>query len=149
LDHIAVAETEKELIQHKLTVLLPAGLPLVRMDFVLMQQVLTNLLSNASFHTPPGTAIELTARVDGQSLVVVVADNGPGIPPESLERIFDKFYRAPNAPTGGTGLGLSLVRGFVEAHGGSVKVENRSGSGAAFIVSLPLGTPTAPDELSS
>jgi two-component system sensor histidine kinase KdpD len=144
LVHIAVAETEKELSGHQLTVRLPPVLPMVRMDFVLMQQVLTNLISNATFHTPPGTAIELTARIDGQTLVLEVADNGPGIPTESLGRVFDKFYRAPNAPTGGTGLGLSLVRGFVEAHGGSVKVENRAGSGAAFIVSLPIGTPTVP-----
>jgi two-component system sensor histidine kinase KdpD len=144
LIHVAVAETEHELAHHKLSLHVPADLPLVRMDFVLMQQVLTNLLSNAAAHTPPGTAIELSAKVEDKSLVLVVADTGPGIPVESLGRVFNKFYRAPNAPTGGTGLGLSLVKGFVEAHGGRVKAENRQGSGAIFTVYLPLEATKTP-----
>ena len=138
LIHVAVAETERELARHKLRVHVPADMPLVRMDFVLMQQVLTNLLSNAAAHTPPGTAIELSAGIQEESLILVVADEGPGIAAGSLDLIFNKFYRAPNAPTGGTGLGLSLVKGFVESHGGRVKAENRAGSGAMFTVCLPL-----------
>ncbi len=142
LVHVAVAETEKQLERHKVTVLLASGLPLVRMDFVLMQQVLTNLLSNAASHTPSGTEIVVSARVQVETLVVAVADRGPGIPAESLGRVFDKFYRAPNAPTGGTGLGLSLVKGFVEAHGGQVKAENCSVGGALFTICLPLARTT-------
>ena len=138
LVHMAVAETERELRYHKLTVHLDADLPLVRMDFVLMLQVLTNLLSNAAAHTPVGTAIDLSANRQGETLVLVVADTGPGIPAESLSRVFNKFYRAPNAPTGGTGLGLALVKGFVEAHEGFVTAENRLGSGACFTVTLPI-----------
>jgi two-component system sensor histidine kinase KdpD len=138
LVHVAVAETEKQLAHHKLSVALPASLPLVRMDFVLMQQVLTNLLSNAGLHTPPGTTVEICAKTEKDTLVLTVADTGPGIPPESLTRVFDKFHRARNAPTGGTGLGLSLVKGFVEAHGGSVAAGNRPGGGAIFTVRLPL-----------
>ena len=136
--HVVVAETERELGSHRLTVHVASDLPLVRMDFVLMQQVLTNLLFNSVAHTPPGTAIELSAKVEENRLEMVVADHGAGIPAESLGKVFNKFYRAPNAPTGGTGLGLSLVKGFVEAHGGSVKAENRQGFGAVFTVCLPL-----------
>jgi two-component system sensor histidine kinase KdpD len=146
LVHVAVAEAEEQLSQHRLTVRLPGKLPLIRLDFVLMQQVLGNLLSNAALHTPAGTAIELSATVQDGNLVFVVSDDGPGIPPESLGRIFDKFYRAPNAPSGGTGLGLSLVKGFVEAHGGKVSAENRPGSGAVITVSLPMEAGTMPEQ---
>ena len=138
LIHVAVADTEQQLVAHKLTVHVPADLPIVRLDFVLVQQVLTNLLSNAAIHTPPGTRIELTAAVKNNRLIFTVADNGPGVPVGALERIFDKFYRGANAPTGGTGLGLSLVKGFVEAHHGTVNAQNRAGGGALFTVSLPL-----------
>jgi two-component system sensor histidine kinase KdpD len=70
--------------------------------------------------------------------VLAVADRGPGLPPESLPLIFDKFYRAPSAPAGGTGLGLAIVKGFVEAQGGTIKAENRPGGGALFTIRLPL-----------
>jgi two-component system, OmpR family, sensor histidine kinase KdpD len=144
LVHIAVAEAERELANHTLTVRLPERLPLVRMDFVLMQQVVTNLLSNAAVHTPPATAIELIVEIKEDALVLSVADSGPGVPPASLNRLFAKFYRAPNVPAGGTGLGLSLVKGFVEAHGGQVRAENRTGGGAVFTVSIPLASSKLP-----
>jgi two-component system sensor histidine kinase KdpD len=105
---------------------------------------LTNLLSNAAVHTPPGTEVELSVKADVGALILVVTDRGPGIPPQSLPHLFEKFYRAPTARTGGTGLGLSLVKGFVEAHGGHVEARNRPTGGAAFTIRLPLG-----DELPS
>jgi two-component system sensor histidine kinase KdpD len=111
------------------------------MDFVLMQQALANLLLNAALHTPPGTAVRITAAVEGAALLLTVADDGPGLPPETLDRAFDKFYRAPAAPAGGTGLGLSIVKGFVEAQGGSVRAANRALGGAVFMIRLPLGQP--------
>ncbi len=134
----AVRETRKELSGHHLTVEVPPDLPLVRLDFVLTLQTLTNLLSNAAFHTPKGTEVRLSARVEGPALVLIVADRGPGIAPQSLARIFEKFHRGPNAPTGGTGLGLSLVKGFVEAQGGEVQAANAPAGGAVFTLRLPL-----------
>jgi two-component system, OmpR family, sensor histidine kinase KdpD len=135
---MAEGETRKELMQHRVTIDIAADLPLVRMDFELMLHALTNLLSNAAFHTPAGTEVQLSARVEDGSMLLIVADSGAGIAPESLSHLFEKFYRAPNARTGGTGLGLSLVKGFVEAHGGQVKAENRATGGTAFTIRLPL-----------
>jgi two-component system sensor histidine kinase KdpD len=138
LVHLAVAETEQELAGHSLTVDIAPGLPIVSMDFVLMQQALANLLSNGARHTPPGTSVQIAASVDDDSLLLAVTDRGPGVPANVLPRIFDKFYRAPNASTGGTGLGLSLVKGFVEAQGGHVIAENAAGGGMGFTIRLPL-----------
>lgn len=134
----AVAQSRKELRGHKVAVHLPPGLPLVRIDYVLMQQALMNLLSNAAAHTPAGTVVRVSAAVTGQSVVLTVADRGPGLAEESLPRVFDKFYRGPGAPTGGSGLGLYLVKGFVEAHGGTVRAANLPEGGAAFTIRLPL-----------
>jgi two-component system sensor histidine kinase KdpD len=129
---------EKELSNHKVTTVIPPHLPLVLMDFILMQHALTNLLANAVLHTPPGTPVEVSAGIENGGLDITVADQGPGIPPASLEHLFNKFYRAPNAPNGGTGLGLSLVKGFLESQGGIASVENRTEGGAKFTLHLPL-----------
>jgi two-component system sensor histidine kinase KdpD len=141
LVHIAVQETAGELARHQVTVMVAPGLPLVRMDFVLMQQSLMNLLHNAAVHTPAGTPVEVSAFVEKDNLLLTVADRGPGLPPEAIERVFDKFYRAPAARAGGTGLGLSIVKGVVGAQGGQCTAANRPGGGAAFAISLPMGMP--------
>jgi two-component system sensor histidine kinase KdpD len=138
LIHIVEKDTREEMSRHKLELDIPHELPLVRMDFVLMQQALGNLLSNAAFHTPPGTVVRFAARLEEDGLAFIVADRGPGIDPDSLGHVFEKFYRAPAARTGGTGLGLSLVKGFVEAQGGRVTVENLFEGGAAFTIHLPV-----------
>ncbi len=138
LIHVTLKEIERELAGHRITVDLPAGLPLARMDFVLMQQALANLLLNAAVHTPPGTPIHVHAAAQDGELLVTVSDGGPGLPPDALPFIFDKFYRAPAAPAGGTGLGLAIVKGFVEAQNGRVEARNQPGSGAAFTIRLPL-----------
>ncbi|HWD17929.1 MAG TPA: DUF4118 domain-containing protein [Verrucomicrobiae bacterium] len=138
LVHLCIAETEKRLARHRVSVALEPGLPVLPMDFVLTQHAFSNLLSNAAAHTPPGTAVEVSARVAGEFLVLTVADRGPGLEPDLLPRIFDKFVRSPNAAAGGTGLGLSLVKGFIEAQDGTVVAANRPGGGALFAISLPL-----------
>jgi two-component system sensor histidine kinase KdpD len=138
LINVTVKEIEKDLAGHKVRIEVSPGLPLVRMDFVLMQQVVANLLLNAALHTPAGSEVRIAAVTEAETLVLTVADNGPGLPPDSLPLLFEKFYRAPAAPAGGTGLGLAIVKGFVEAQGGQVKAENRPGGGAAFTVRMPL-----------
>jgi two-component system sensor histidine kinase KdpD len=140
---VTIKNLEKELSGHKVSLDIAHSLPLVRMDFVLMQQALTNLLLNAALHTPPATAVQVQARTDGPNLVLSVTDNGPGLPEESLPFVFDKFFRAPSAPAGGTGLGLAIVKGFVEAQGGKVEARNRAGGGAAFSIHIPLAKPPA------
>jgi two-component system sensor histidine kinase KdpD len=141
LVNVALRQSEKELAAHHVTIDILPGLPLVKMDFVLMQQALTNLLLNAAVHTPPGTDIQLKATIEAGTLLLSVSDRGPGLPAEDLTRVFEKFYRAPAAPAGGTGLGLSIVKGFVEAQGGDVRAENRPGGGAAFTLRMPLNEP--------
>jgi two-component system sensor histidine kinase KdpD len=146
LIHVSMKSIERELSGRKVELRVAADLPLARMDFVLMEQVLTNLLLNAALHTPPATPIELSALTDAGSLLLTVADRGSGLPADVLPLIFGKFYRAPTAPAGGTGLGLAIVKGFVEAQGGTVKAENRPSGGAAFTVTLPLTKPPAVTE---
>ncbi|HWI56319.1 MAG TPA: sensor histidine kinase, partial [Bacillota bacterium] len=80
-------------------------------------------------------------RAQEKVLALSVADNGPGLPPDALPHVFDKFYRAPNAPAGGTGLGLAIVKGFVEAQGGRVEAANQATGGAVFTIHLPPAKP--------
>ncbi len=138
LVHMSVSATEKKLASHRVSVTVERDLPMAQLDFVLMEETLINLLSNAASHTPLGTQVEVSAYIEQGSLVFQVSDRGAGIDPKALPRIFDKFYRAPNASAGGTGLGLSLVKGFVEAQGGTVRATNRADGGAVFTVRLPL-----------
>jgi two-component system sensor histidine kinase KdpD len=114
-------------------------LPLVPLDFVLIAQVLANLLDNAAKYAGPGTRIEVTGRKSDGDLVITVADRGPGIPEEDLERVFDKFQRVTR-PDGvsGTGLGLAISRGIIEAHGGRISARPRDGGGLEVQFSLPL-----------
>ncbi len=120
---------------------LPDDLPPVKLDYLEIDQVLTNLIENAVRYTPAGSPIEIGTRVDGDQMVVSVADRGPGIPPADLERVFDKFYRVlvTGVKTTGSGLGLAVSKGLVEAHGGRIWAENREGGGAIFSFTLPLG----------
>lgn len=126
-----------DLGSHPVDARIPADLPLLHIDFALMEQVLTNLLRNAAAYTPPGTPITVAARAQAAEVVIAVADRGPGLPADALGSVFDKFYRAPHAAPGGTGLGLSICRGLVEAHHGSIRAENDPAGGARFVVSLP------------
>jgi two-component system, OmpR family, sensor histidine kinase KdpD len=130
-------ELRREMAAHPVTLDLPAGPLLARLDFSLMQHALGNLLLNVVAHTPAGTPVEVKTQLTGGDLWLSVADRGAGIPPEILPRLFDKFFRAPGAPAGGSGLGLTIVRGFVEAQSGKVDADNRPGGGAVFTIRLP------------
>jgi two-component system, OmpR family, sensor histidine kinase KdpD len=140
-----VRSLERELTGREIKIEVAEKIPLARLDFTFMQQALSNLLLNAVVHTPVGTPILLQARHEAGWLVFSVADNGPGLPPELLPRIFDKFFRAPDAPAGGSGLGLAIVKGFVEAHSGQISAVNRPGGGAIFTIKIPQ-TELPPEE---
>lgn len=116
------------------------GLPLFKLDGGLLEQVVGNVLHNALQYTPDGTPITLGARHEGEACVITVADEGPGFPEAERARAFDKFYRVAGTRRGGSGLGLSIVKGFVEAHGGTVMLAPNSPRGARFTISLPAET---------
>lgn len=126
---------------HTMAVALEPDLPPVKLDPVLFEQVLFNLLDNAGKYSPVGTTITVSARRDGDAVRIAVEDEGPGIAPDDRERIFDKFYRARAADrqNAGTGLGLPISRGFVEAMGGTIIATNRrERTGAVFTITLPI-----------
>jgi two-component system sensor histidine kinase KdpD len=139
----ALGRVEEALRDRTVDVRLPPDLPLVPIDGVLVEQLLINLLENAAKYTPPGSPIELSAHQEKDALVVEVADRGPGIPQDLVDKIFEKFYRLPReGGGGGAGLGLAICRGIAEAHGGRIWAQNRDGGGAVFRFTLPIdGTP--------
>jgi two-component system sensor histidine kinase KdpD len=139
---VAVKQVDDCARKHPLSIHIDPDLPLIKLDFVLIEQVLVNLLDNACNYTAEGTAIRIAARVYDTKVEISVSDEGQGIPEELRERIFDKFYRLPGTASGGTGLGLSISRGLVEAHGGRLTAENAAQGGATFTIHLPRnGTP--------
>jgi two-component system sensor histidine kinase KdpD len=131
---------------HKLSLDIPEELPPLHFDYVEIDQVLTNLIENAVKYTAPGTEIAVAVRAAASEVVIEVADTGPGIPPEALPRLFDAFYRAPTEGGGpkGSGLGLAVAKGLVEAHGGHITADNRPEGGARFAFTLPIsGAPAS------
>lgn len=123
---------------------MPDDLLLVELDYVQMDEVFTNLIENAVRYTPAASPIELSARIEGKEAIISIADRGPGIPPSDLERVFDKFYRVQNGShrggyPSGTGLGLAVCKGIVEAHGGHIRARQRDGGGLIVYVVLPVG----------
>ena len=147
LVNAALQNLGRSVSRHTIRTDIPGDLPPVKLDAVLTEQILVNLLGNAAVHTPPGTTMEFQACAEGDQLVLRVMDNGPGLPPGDPKRLFDRFQRGSDAAAGGTGIGLSLVKGFAEAQGGSVSAENRAGGGAVFTVKLPLAKlPPVPEE---
>lgn len=134
----ALARLEGRLHDHVVATVCPADLPLVLVDGVLFEQVLINLLENAAKYSPSGSTIEVFASASGREIMMEVADRGPGLPAGEETCIFDKFYRGQTARDGGVGLGLTICRGIVEAHGGRIWAENRRGGGASFRLTIPL-----------
>jgi len=122
--------------QHPVNLAIPADFPFVKTDAALLTQALANILHNAAVYTPIGTAVEISARQDGDKLYLSVRDHGAGLPTGEESRVFGKFYRAPGSPAGGTGLGLSIARGFVRALGGDISAWNHPLGGAVFEIAL-------------
>jgi two-component system, OmpR family, sensor histidine kinase KdpD len=137
----ALRRASKMLARHHVELELAAGLPMLDLDAVLFEQVLFNLLDNAAKYSPEGSTIRILSWRDRNAVCLQVVDEGDGIPPEELELIFDKFYRAKKGDQvrAGTGLGLAISRGFVEAMHGSIAAANRTDrSGAVFSIRLPI-----------
>lgn len=127
---------ETNLQKYKLAVDIPENLPLFKLDFGLMEQVVYNLLLNVTQHTPEDTLITIQADCIKDRLVMTIADNGYGFPEQEIDKAFDKFYRIKGSLPGGTGLGLSIVKGLVEAHSGSIKLENLPVRGSKFTIEI-------------
>lgn len=144
----ALSRMERRLSDHRVVVSIPEDLPLLFVDGVLLQQVVINLLENAAKYAPAGSAIELSASANEREVIVEIADHGSGLPPGEEGRIFEKFYRARPTGEGGVGLGLTICRGIVDAHGGRIWAENREGGGARFRFAIPLSKqqPAVPAE---
>ncbi|MGE0038757.1 MAG: DUF4118 domain-containing protein [Xanthobacteraceae bacterium] len=137
----ALRRASKILVRHPVELELAAGLPMLNLDAVLFEQVLFNLFDNAAKYSPEGTTIRVRGYRDADAVVLQVLDEGPGIPPAELERIFDKFYRVEKGDQvrAGTGLGLAISRGFIESLQGTVTAANRTDrTGAVFTIRLPI-----------
>jgi len=142
----ALQRAGKILASHHVTVNLSPDLPMLSIDFLLLEQVLFNLLDNAAKFAPEGSTIEIDGNREDGDAVIMVRDEGPGIPPDALERVFDKFYRVQSGDRqrAGTGLGLAICRGFIEAQGGRISASNRADrSGAIFTIRLPIAESAA------
>jgi two-component system sensor histidine kinase KdpD len=126
-----------ELQQFNLETVAPEDIPLVRLDFGLMEQVLHNLVFNATQYAPKNTTIRIKMYYEKPHFVMQVMDRGPGFPKDTIPYVFNKFYRVEGTRTGGTGLGLSIVKGFVESLNGTVEIENRKNGGARITVRIP------------
>jgi len=129
-----------ELSRKKLNITMPENLSLIKADISLLRQVLVNVLRNAIMYTPSGTGIEINAVNDPPEMVTLtIRDNGPGVPEENLEHLFEKFYRVPGSKSGGTGLGLAIARAFVEAHGGFIRATNDPQGGLKITMIFKAG----------
>jgi two-component system, OmpR family, sensor histidine kinase KdpD len=134
--YAAIKRVEEDGVLQQINVAIQSPLPLVKLDKGMLEQVLLNLLSNASRHTPPDSVIMVKSTVN-DFLHISIEDNGKGFPEEEIPFVFNKFYRLKQTTVSGTGLGLSIVKGFTEAMGGTVQLQNKPEGGAEFIVKLP------------
>ena len=139
---VALLRLDERLKGHPVLLTMPDNLPLVPIDGLLIEQVFINLLENAVKYTPPSTPITISAWPEKEAVLVEVSDRGPGIPPSEQESVFRKFYRIEGKEGGnGAGLGLTICRGIVVAHGGQIWVESTSLGGATFRFTIPLTGP--------
>lgn len=136
-----LSDLSDELEAFSLKISIADNLPLVKIDFGLIEQVLYNLIYNATQYSPQDSCIEIDISVDSNALLVYISDNGPGFPQEDISKVFKKFYRAKGQQSGGLGLGLSIVKGFIEAHNGAVSFENRVEGGTTFKIQVPTENP--------
>jgi two-component system, OmpR family, sensor histidine kinase BaeS len=147
-DVVRTMRAQTEAGNQSLTEDVPPGLPLINVEPDRIRQILVNLLTNAHEYSPEGASIRVSARALGAEVEINVTDDGPGIPADQLERIFDRFTRGDAGLTqrvGGTGLGLAISKSLVELHGGSITAESTVGQGSTFRVRLPIATAPTSD----
>ncbi len=137
----AMNRLDRQLTGRKVTIAIPDEVPLLSIDPILVQQLFVNLLENAAKYTPPGSEVAVLAAREGGTLVVDVADRGPGIPAGEEERVFERFHRVARPGVRGVGLGLPIARAIAQAHGGRLTASNRVDGGAVFRLTLPIATP--------
>jgi two-component system, OmpR family, sensor histidine kinase KdpD len=132
-------EIDKTPHQQKINLTLEDNLPLIKMDISWFKQAIVNIVHNAIMYTPPETVIDIRSFLNGtHQLIIEIADNGNGIPEDSLKKLFDKFYRVPGSRSGGTGLGLTITKAIVEAHHGHIIARNRAKRGLSILIYLDL-----------
>jgi two-component system sensor histidine kinase KdpD len=132
---------KNEIKSFNIDLVIPENMPLVKIDFGLMEQVLHNLVLNATQYSPPNITLRIKMYYDRPNFIMKIMDRGPGFPENAIPLVFNKFYRVMGTQIVGTGLGLSIVKGFVDAHNGTVKIENRRNGGAQITVKIPTETP--------
>jgi two-component system sensor histidine kinase KdpD len=144
----ALHHLKRRLLGREVLTNVAADLPLVQIDAIAIEQVLTNLIDNAAEYTPANTPIQINAHAEANEMIVEIADQGGGLPSGTESRVFEKFFRIRSGESRrGIGLGLAIARGIVEAHGGKISASNRAGGGAVFRFTIPLiGTPPALDD---
>lgn len=135
---VAAERLGTALAEHPLAIEIPENLPLVQAEYILIEQVLINLLDNAQKYSDPNSKIIITVRAKERDMEIAVANRGHSIPEEDLARVFDKFYRLSSAQASGTGLGLAICKGIIEAHGGRIWAENNGLGGVTVTFTLPL-----------
>jgi two-component system, OmpR family, sensor histidine kinase KdpD len=133
----ALNQFSSEIGTRKINIDIQENRPLVKVDFVLIEQVLKNIIQNALLYTPAGAGIDIKVSFDNEYSYIFISDNGQGIPDKDLEHIFEKFYRVNNKIAGGTGLGLSISKGIIEAHKGTITVVNKKSGGLKFQIKIP------------
>jgi two-component system sensor histidine kinase KdpD len=132
----AVKRIEENNISHKISINVNPDIPFFKLDKAMMEQIIYNLINNAVQYTKENSTIDIMAHCHGDTLELIIEDNGKGFPQDEIDNVFDKFYRLKNTKTGGTGLGLSIVKGFTEAQGGTVFLQNLKTGGARFTIHI-------------
>ncbi len=140
LIYAGVNSLKENLENHKINIVIEKDIPFCKLDVGLMEQVLHNLILNATLYIPKDAIITIIANLNDQRLILIVEDNGGGFNEDEIDKVFEKFYRSKNTSTGGTGLGLSIVKGFIQAHNGTIRLENIKAGGARFTIEIPVET---------
>lgn len=133
-----VKRLNNELTNHTMKIDVQENIPLFKFDFGLLEQALINVIHNSIIYTPEKSTIKINVKEEKNICIIEISDNGPGFAEETLNKLFEKFYRIPGTKTGGTGLGLSIAKGFIEAHSGSITAKNLKEGGAVFIIKIPM-----------